>query len=193
FPPGKPLYLPDCPDHAAGFFRTMRWDVIFSPARAIVIRSSSPPRARRTVFGRRWGLAVCIAAGLGWLALPCAHADPAPLNVRGLPFTRSYPLAEIGEAPRGARLSFDRFGRLAVVYSGFYAVLNDTVWLDLADKDPRNSIGMANVVHGPDGTAYYGALGSWGVVEFAADGKLRARPLMQTEAPKWALTTELSD
>jgi signal transduction histidine kinase len=140
-------------------------------------------------------LAVCVAALLGLLAHPGASADAnsAPLNVRGLPFTRAYPLAEIGEAPRGARLSFDRFGRLAVVYSGFYAVLNDTVWLDLADKDARNSIGMSNVVHGPDGTAYYGALGSWGIAEFAADGKLRARPLMQTEAPKWALTTELSD
>ncbi|HYD84484.1 MAG TPA: sensor histidine kinase, partial [Opitutus sp.] len=136
-------------------------------------------------------------------ALALATASPAlgsaddatlsPLNVRGLPFTRSYPLEEVGEMPRGARLNFDQFGRLAVIYAGFYAVLNDTVWLDIAVKDEPLRVNMAQVVQAPDGRAYYCALGSWGTAEIGADGRLHAHSLVPPDAPKWALTTSFTE
>jgi len=92
--------------------------------------------------------------------------------MRGLPFTRSYPLSEIRYVSRGPRLNFDAFGRLVLIKEGVYAVLNDTVWINLAasvDESPA----MVSVVQGPDGRAYYGERGIWGVAERGADGKLR--------------------
>ena len=64
-----------------------------------------------------------------------AAAAPDTSSVRGLPFTRRYSLEDIGYGPRGARLNFDRFGRIAVIHDGVYAVLNDSHWFNLADRD----------------------------------------------------------
>jgi signal transduction histidine kinase len=119
-----------------------------------------------------------------------AEADGSALH--GLPFTRSYPLEEIGNVPRGATLSFDRFGRLAVVQDGFYSVLNDTTWLDLSDKTSGDE-SMPSIVQADDDHAYYGSFGSWGIVEHTADGTLRPHPLRTPNPPKWVLTTGFSD
>ncbi len=121
-----------------------------------------------------------------------ASMPASPLSFRGLPFTRFYPLEEIGNVWRGERLSFDAFGRVAVVHEGFYGVLNDSTWLDLADKE-RGTVSMGTIVRGGDGQAYYGAFGSWGSVGSTAGGKLRARPLLPPNPPKWALTTTFVD
>jgi len=166
----------------------MRWDEFLhlfgGPAR------SGCPLRPRPFCGR----AVLGALLLVSCVVPPLQADlQKPPNVRGLPFTRSYPLEEVGEIPRGARLGFDSFGRLAVIYAGFYAVLNDTVWLDLAVKDEPRRVDMAQVVQAPDGRAYYSGLGSWGVAQLAPDGRLHAEPMVPPDAPKWALTTSFSD
>lgn len=110
--------------------------------------------------------------------------------LRGFPFTRSYPLEEVGNVPRGAHLSFDRFGRLAVVYDGIYAVLNDTTWLDLADK---SGDGLPLVAQGDGDRAYYAGFGTWGIVETTAEGKLRPKPLVPADPPNWARTTGFND
>ena len=149
---------------------------------------------KRRPFGLhqfRW----CVAVGCGLMtfaagALLAAPESGAAGALRGLPFTRSYPLEEVGNVPRGARLSFDRFGRLAVVYDGIYAVLNDTTWLDLADKAP--GAGMPLVVQGGD-RAYFASFGSWGNVEVTTDGKLRPRPIVPVNPPGWALTMGFND
>jgi len=145
-----------------------------------------PFRHRRTAS---WALlvALCIAS-----TLRAAAVRSVP-NVRGLPFTRSYPLEEVGEMPRGARLGFDAFGRLAVISGGFYAVLNDTAWLDIAVKDAPRRVNMVQIVQAPDGRAYYSALGSWGTAELGSDGRLHAHPLVPPDAPRWALTTPFND
>lgn len=107
--------------------------------------------------------------------------------VRGLPFTRSYPLEEIGNVSRGVRLSFDPHDRLALIQDGMYTVLNDTTWVDLAD--PSASINMADIVQGADGQAYYGGRGSWGTVQRTATGQLRPLPLVPVDPPAWTRTT----
>jgi signal transduction histidine kinase len=112
--------------------------------------------------------------------------------MRGLPFTRSYPLSEIRYVSRGPRLNFDAFGRLVLIKEGVYAVLNDTVWINLAaaiDDSPA----MVNVVQGPDGRAYYGERGIWGVAERGADGKLRPVSLVEPSPPAWTTTAYFDD
>jgi signal transduction histidine kinase len=116
------------------------------------------------------------------ILMPAVRADV----VRGLPFTRSYPLEEIGNVSRGVRLSFDPFGRLALIQEGAYTVLNDTSWVDLADGSA--GIGMANAVQGVDGQLYYGGRSSWGTVQRTATGHLRPLPLVPAAPPSWTQT-----
>ncbi|HTO04233.1 MAG TPA: VCBS repeat-containing protein, partial [Opitutus sp.] len=112
--------------------------------------------------------------------------------MRGLPFTRAYPLSEIRYVSRGPRLNFDSFGRLALIKEGVYAVLNDTVWINLA-APIDDSTAMVNVVQGPDGRAYYGERGVWGVAERGADGKLRPLSLVEPSPPAWTTTAYFDD
>ena len=147
----------------------------------IPCRAFAPPRVRGAF--RRAGKFVFAGIVLVTFALPAVAAG----SIHGQPFTRSYPFDEIGYVSRGARLSFDSFGRLAVVQSGAYAVLNDTVWLNLSARG-GSTPDLAAVARGPDGRTYYGARGAWGTVEFDADGKLRPVPLLPEISPKWMST-----
>ncbi|HEY0944699.1 MAG TPA: ATP-binding protein [Opitutaceae bacterium] len=133
-----------------------------------------------------------VAALAGLLAGVAAAA--AAEGVRGLPFTRSYPFEEIGNVPRGARLSFDAFGRVAVIHDGVYSVLNDTVWVDMGDREAeRGGVSMANVALADDGSAYYGGLGSWGTAQLAANGRLCPSPKNPADAPDWTLNTSFTE
>lgn len=106
-------------------------------------------------------------------------------EVRGLPFTRSYSLEEVGSASRGARLDFDPFGRVAVIREGIYAVLNDTLWLNLAEPESSGSVPMTNVIAARDGRFYYGGLASWGEAQLQTNGRFRGVPLVPANAPDW--------
>ena len=156
--------------------------------------SASATKSRcRFSSGRWWGIALAglIAFAGTSESLHAAETEDSPGTLRGLPFTRSYPLEEIGNVPRGARLNFDRFGRLAVVYDGIYAVLNDTTWLDIADKS--SGAGLPMVAQGDDGRAYYAGYGTWGTVEVTTNGKLRPHSVVPPDAPRWALTMGFND
>jgi signal transduction histidine kinase len=120
--------------------------------------------------------------------LAAATAAQADSGIRGLPFTRLYPVVEIGTAARGAHLNFDRFGRLAVVLDGTYAVLNDTSWVQLA-AESEGSPKWNNVIEGADGRMYFGARGAWGTAELAPDGRLHLQSLVSANAPAWARNT----
>jgi signal transduction histidine kinase len=140
----------------------------------------------------RWSLAFALVHAAFGISRNDATLEQEPAALHGLPSTRSYPLEEIGNVPRGATLSFDRFGRLTVVQDGFYSVLNDTTWLDMADRG-SGSDAMPYIVQGDDNHAYYGSFGSWGIVEHTADGKPRPHPLRPTDPPKWVQTTGFND
>lgn len=129
--------------------------------------------------------------GLVFLSGSPVEAEVSP--VRGLPFIRSYSFGDIGPVPRGSRLGFDRFGRVAVIHDSVYAVLNDTVWLNIAEHGGKDRIPMANVVHGPDGRTYYGARSSWGYVESGKDGRLHPVPLVPDSLPNWVATASFED
>jgi signal transduction histidine kinase len=133
----------------------------------------------------------------GWAALLAAALLPlaspaAPTPARGLPFSRFYSFEEIGNASRGARLGFDEVGRLAVTNAGCYLVLNDTAWLDRADKEAVTPA-MQRIVFGPDGQAYYCAFGSWGTVEQSPQRLLRPHPLRPKSRPAWTLSSNFSE
>lgn len=121
-------------------------------------------------------------AVLGCLVMPAVQA--AATQPRGLPFIRTYPLDEIGNVPRSLRLGFDAHGRVAVMYDGIYAVLNDSVWVSRIDPTSPSRVRMATLVFA-DGRYYYGGRGSWGTAEPADDGRLRATPLVPAGAPAW--------
>ncbi|HWA24469.1 MAG TPA: sensor histidine kinase [Lacunisphaera sp.] len=104
-------------------------------------------------------------------------------NIQGLPFTRFYSYEEIGNVSRGAQLGFDALGRVTVMRSGSYSVLNDTTWVDIAEKVDGPT--MQRVFTGPDGQAYYGSFGSFGLVDTNARGLLRPRSLLPADYPKW--------
>ena len=119
------------------------------------------------------------------LSLCCGTTQAGGIDhIRGLPFSRIYSLEDIGYVPRGSRLSFDAFGRVAVIHEDVYAVLNDTAWTNLADlDDPAHP--MNDIVHAENGRSYYGGRGSWGIAEFAADGKLHAKSIVPSNPPAW--------
>ena len=130
-------------------------------------------------------------AGLlvGWSAAAAAMAG----TFQGLPPTRAYSLEDIGYVARGANLDFDRFGRLAAIQEGIYAVLNDTVWINLADTDVNRRHVMVNATQCTDGRTYYGARETWGLVEVGADGRVRTVSLAPPEAPKWTQTASFNE
>ena len=113
--------------------------------------------------------------------------------IQGLPFIRSYSLADIGDVPRGSQLGFDRYGRVAAIHEAVYSVLNDNVWLNIAEPGGKGRIPLSNVIQAPDGRSYYGARGSWGVVEVGTDGRLHPSPLTRDNPPKWILTALFRD
>lgn len=128
-----------------------------------------------------------IALGVLWAA-SVVEANTSE-RVRGLPFSRTYSLDDIGYVPRGSRLNFDSFGRIAVIHDGVYAVLNDTAWINVAHAGESARTPMTEVVHAGYGRSYYAGRASWGIAEFGPDGALHARPLVPPNAPAWTRTT----
>lgn len=114
------------------------------------------------------------------------HASAVEPTI-GLPFSKSYSLEEIGTF-RGAHVCFDRLGRLAVVSARNYTVLNDNTWIDIAAKGPASPV-MSSVVNDGKQASYYGALASWGVVEYTNMGQLEAHSLRPQHYPDWVLST----
>lgn len=141
---------------------------------------------------KRFRAAIC------WFVLGCVSLGgfftvPARAEVRGLPFSRSYSLDDVSYLPRGSRLSFDLFGRVAVIHDGVFAVLNDTVWLNIADPEGSSRTPMTMVVHAGYGQTFYAGRASWGMAEFGPDGRLHARSLVPPGAPAWIRTTTFND
>jgi signal transduction histidine kinase len=149
------------------------------------LRPSFPPPPARAASRRRWG---ALAALVAWTAAVAATIPAGPEPLRGLPFIRTYPLDEIGAVPRGLRLGFDAFGRVAVMYDGIYSVLNDSAWVDRIDKSADSKVRMTRI-RVVNGTYYYDGRGSWGVAEPTADGSFRAAPLVPADAPAWTRVT----
>jgi len=113
--------------------------------------------------------------------------------VIGFPPTRYYSLEEIGHVSRGAKLGFDALGRLGVIDDGAYVVLNDNTWTDLLDKQYDGDIPIEIVLKNPVApTYYYGAVGSWGVLELQPNGKLRPRSLRPATLPTWVAGTNFA-
>jgi signal transduction histidine kinase len=108
-------------------------------------------------------------------------------------FTRSYSLEDIGHVPRGSRLGFDRFGRIAVIHDAVYAVLNDSTWLNLAEEGGPGRLPISNAVQAADGGTYYGARSSWGRVATGEDGRLHPVPLVPPNPPGWISTAVFAD
>jgi hypothetical protein len=133
------------------------------------------------------------AIALGLSLLGSAPSVCAIDSVRGLPFSRIYSLEDVGYVPRGSRLNFDAFGRVAVIHEGVYAVLNDTAWSNLIDPDDAARLPMTEVVHAGYGRYYYGGRASWGFAEFGADGKVHGKSLVPPNPPTWTRTTSFDD
>lgn len=119
------------------------------------------------------------------VATVLAPVSALAVSTHGLPFTHVYSMEVIGFGTHGARLGFDRFGRVAVIHGGIYTVLNDTTWVNIADTKGPDGVQMANVVQAPDGHSYYGALASWGRATIGTDGLLHSRSLVPADAPDW--------
>ena len=149
-------------------------------------RRALPALRARPFRPLRPELLVVALLALCTLELPAA-------GIRGLPFSRVYSLEDIGFVPRGSRLGFDAFGRVAVIHDGIHAVLNDTTWLNLADTTTPNRAAIMHVVQGPDGKTYYGSLGSWGRAELQSDGKLHTASLIPANPPPWTQATTFAD
>lgn len=133
---------------------------------------------------KQWRAPIAVLACC-WLGLVIA-TPIMRAAIDGLPLTRLYPFEEIGNVSRGAHLNFDVFGRIAVVQKGAYVVLNDSTWLELTEAGP-DSIQILEARSDSDGTTYYGALGSWGVLTATPTGKVRPDPLVPPDYPKWVL------
>jgi signal transduction histidine kinase len=147
----------------------------------------SSPRLFAPAVQRLWRSVLVLGAWMLAMAAGGAAVEPTQA-VNGLPFIRIYSFDEIGDVSRGVRLTVDSHGRIAAVQDGALIVLNDDVWLDLASRDettPR----IRQVARDSDGTLYYGALGSWGVLVPTESGKLKPRRLGAEKSPPWAEAT----
>ncbi len=142
---------------------------------------------------RNWIHRAFVATILAVAACEGAATDVRSPVVHGLPFSRIYSLEDIGYVPRGSRLNFDSFGRVAVIHDGVYAVLNDTVWSNIVDTDEASRTPMTSVVRAADGQTYYAGRASWGLAEFGAGGKLHAHPLVPPDPPAWIRTVTFDD
>ncbi len=150
---------------------------------------ASHPHPLRRAIGSFSG----IVFGGTALLLCSGNLAAAPAgNLLGLPFTRAYSYEEIGNAVRGARLGFDDLGRVAVMSSGSYSVLNDTTWMDLTDRE-SDGPALQSIVYDRDGQAYYGSFGAWGPVQVNAHGLLRAKAPPSSDFPKWVLSANFSE
>jgi signal transduction histidine kinase len=132
-----------------------------------------------------------ISLALTLTLLQALHGENAAL-FDGLPFTRSYALAEIGDIPRGARLSFDALGRVAVTNDSTVVVLNDATWMDVAEKNPSGEP-VLQYIREISGTTYYCGQGAWGIVEYTAEGKMRPHSVVPAACPKWVSITNFSE
>ncbi|MBI5769304.1 MAG: sensor histidine kinase [Verrucomicrobia bacterium] len=157
--------------------------------------NSPTRRVRFDGASRVAALSRCATAIVGLGLVLAWEMAAAPINtaVRGLPFSRTYSLEDVGYVPRGSRLNFDSFGRIAVIHDGVYAVLNDTMWLNVADATGPGAKPMAEVVHTGYGRCYYGGRASWGIAEFGPDGNLHAKPLVPPDPPAWTRTTTFDE
>jgi len=165
-------------------------DVSYTPSGPARCQGRGPGRSpERGALARRISefLSVVFLATLG-----TAMASEAPVDLRGLPFTRFYSFDEIGDVSAGARLAFDPLGRLAVVHQGAFVVLNDTTWLDIASKEASEDP-MLQVVDDGDGHFYYGAFRSWGVVDFTSGEKLHTKSLAPASCPDWIAITSFTE
>jgi signal transduction histidine kinase len=109
-------------------------------------------------------------------------------GITGMPIVHSYPFEDIGDVPPNSHLTFDRFGRLAITHDSLYYVLNDSVWLRVAEYEGQDNILMGNIAQAADGQAYYGARGSWGRVSVGLDNQLHAVPLNPKDEGNWIAT-----
>lgn len=126
-----------------------------------------------------------------WIFCPSVLAADN-VQPRGLPFIRTYPLDEIGKVPRGLRLGFDSFGRLAVMYDGIYSVLNDSAWVNRIDRVSTNR-GLMTVIRPINGKYFYCGRNSWGKVDLTPDGLFQAHSLVPPDAPAWTDVTSFND
>lgn len=126
------------------------------------------------------------------ILVPLAEAADGRQAIKGLPLSRFYSFEEIGDVFRGARLSFDSSDRLAVVQDGAYFVLNDESWIDRSEEGTL-SIRIEHVVRDSDGTMFYGARGSWGVLSETNEGLLRPSSFAPMALPGWVLRTSFAE
>ncbi len=135
------------------------------------------PAILRSGAWRLFLLLACLPLTRGFSESPSRSAEI------GVPFNRSYSLDEIGVS-RGARLSFDPIGRLAVFQGNKYVVLNDSNWINLFDENDEieNLEGLAT---DDSGHTYFGALANWGAFEWQADGTLTSESFRPENAPDW--------
>lgn len=141
-------------------------------------------RQRRASAGSfRLGLlfAISLVAGAVQAA---SDSRPAPPTARGMPLSRSYSYAEIGDLSPGVQLSLDPLGRLVVVEDGTYFYFDDKNWNEVEVlRDTGTNI--RRVLNAPDGTTYYGAPAAWGTVEYATENTIKLHPLRPATAPTW--------
>lgn len=124
-----------------------------------------------------------VALLCGW-AIAAGSAFAADQVGRGLPVTRSYSYAEIGELSPGVQLSLDPLGRLVVVEDGTYISFDDTSWTDVEVIRPDGA-NIRRVFRAPDGTVFYGAAGAWGTVEYLRENAIRLHSLRPDPVPTW--------
>jgi ligand-binding sensor domain-containing protein len=67
-------------------------------------------------------------------------------------------------------------------------VLNDNAWVELVDRSEGHDV-FGQLAYAPDGTLYYGALGSWGEIERTPNGRWRTLPLRPEITPEWVPAT----
>ncbi len=149
---------------------------------------AAPPPAAGTAV-RATGAALLCLLLAGATAGAVEPSDSRFTEVRGLPFNRVYTLPEIGNVSRGARLTFDAMGRIAVVDDGSIHVLNDATWIDIAEKGPTMAP-APQFLQEIAGVTYYTGQGTWGTIEPTPEGELRPRSAVPATSPAWVAITK---
>lgn len=134
----------------------------------------------------------CAGLFASLLTLFTVPASAQDSVVDGMPVTRLYPLEEIGCTLSMLQLFHDEHGRIAVAQQDELYVLNDTTWHKVPGGQPTGQT-FHRVLCAPDGTLYYAAFGSWGVLTKGPAGQRVPATLVPSEAPDWIHSCEFRD
>jgi signal transduction histidine kinase/CheY-like chemotaxis protein len=132
---------------------------------------------------------LCVASGFGEPALQELVAGDRGLRDRGMTLYSIYSFDHLGVNLASARLGQDPLGRVVMIDDGQMITFDGRSWSSLFQPSPDYPDSVLSMLHVPSHQALYAcAVGNWGTMKVADNGKLEYRPHVSSLEAPWAST-----